>query len=580
MGDDGKPSALTGDFEPWEKIQMKTFTKWCNNHLGKRWGADAQITDILADWENGVPLMKLAVALYEQNDKNPEYAITMPKLRKNELEPKSRIQKVNNGGKALDLLKQANCKLRVSPENLVDHEKVQLLGMVWMLILDYAARGFGGSSAEVKRALLAWVNKNTKGYSCNEDGKSIKNFTKDWRSGLAFCALIHKHKPDALDYEAAKGKSNRENLEDAFAAAEEHWNIPRLLDVDDVDTDAADDKSIMTYVMEYFLAMAGDGLKDAAAAQAAEWLKFLRELRNRMNEYERRARLLNGWTADSSSKFDNYDYGSTKDDAQAAFDGLRNFVGKEKPVQEMEKLDLEALFSEIQQSLMVNNLAPYQPPSELAPEAIEDNFAKLSKSQAAHGSKVRENKFKYIEKKEDVTSEETKKNIETSFKRYDKNGNGSLNAVEFNAACMEMGVALKTEEEKAALFSEVGQGGDVTLEQYGKWMESRMHVKMDDADSAKKAFQAIANGKSTITEAELNTPPLTDDDRAFLKANMKLEDGTYDYAGFIDQIMSGTGLTAGEEGAAAPAAASGNNCSSCGAVNDGSKFCTGCGAKL
>jgi hypothetical protein len=35
--------------------------------------------------------------------------------------------------------------------------------MVFMIILDYASRGFGGTAAEVKQALLQWVNKKTEG---------------------------------------------------------------------------------------------------------------------------------------------------------------------------------------------------------------------------------------------------------------------------------------------------------------------------------------------------------------------------------------------------------------------------------
>jgi Ca2+-binding EF-hand superfamily protein len=528
---------MAQEYEPWERIQMKTFTKWCNNHLNKRWGKDSQIVDILNDWEAGVPLMKLAVALYEKNDKEPQFAISMPKLRKNEENPKNRIQMVNNGAKAFELLKKANCKLRgVSGENLVDHDKVQILGMVWMLILDYAARGFGGSSAEVKRALLEWVNKNTQNYErVNPPG--VKNFTKDWRSGLAWCALIHKHRPDAIDYQACLGKSNAENLETAFAAAEEHFDIPRLLDVEDVDTDSPDEKSVMTYVMEYFLAMAGDGLKDAAAAQAAEWLKFLRDLRNRMNEYERRATALCGWCEETQQGFQKFDFGSSLQEAQAAFGALRNFVGQEKPLKECEKMDLEALFGDIQTQLRVNNLAAYVPPEGLAPDDIESSFWSLGKAQSTHGRKVRENKFRFIEKKEDKTSEETLKQIRESFDHYDENSNGLLNKIEFNAACMEMGIALKTQEDKDNLFNDVGSGGEVTFEQYAKWMESRVKVTMDNAESAKAAFKAIADGRDFITEAQLGTPPLTDEDREYLKANMTGNDGQFDYNAFIDKVM-------------------------------------------
>ena len=320
--------------------------------------------------------------------------------------------------------------------------------------------------------------------------------------------------------------------------ADEHCGIPRLLDVEDVDTDSADEKSIMTYVMEYFLAFAGDSMKDAAAKQAADWLRFLRELKERQNDYERRAKLLIEFSTSSEAAWAGYDFGSTKDEANNAFNELRTFVGTTKPPQEMEKMDLEALFAEIQTLLVVNALAPYAPPEGLAPEAIQASFAALVNSQNNHGTAVRDNQFKFIEKKVDEGAEETLKQIKESFQHYDENANGSLNLEEFVAACMEMGVALKNDEEKTALFNKVGGGSDITVEQYGDWMKSRMVLSMDDPVAVKAAFAAIADGKSSISEAQMMTQPLTDEDRAFLVENMtKNEDGTYDYEGFVASMF-------------------------------------------
>jgi len=577
--------------EPWERIQIKTFTKWCNNHLKRRWGKDKQVTDILTDWETGVLLMNLAVSLYEKNDQNPDQAISMPKLRKNELNPRNRIQMVNNGGKAIQLLKKAGVDIRgVSPENLVDHNKVAILGMIWVVILDYAARGFGGTASEVKRALLQWVNKKTDGYErVNPPG--VKNFTKDWRSGLAWCALIDKHRPELLDYDACLEKSNAENLELAFSIAEEHLDIPRLLDVEDVDNDVVDDKSIMTYVMEYFLAFAGDGNKDTAQRHAADWLQFLRELRNRMNEYERRARLLLGWTGKVEGDWGSYSFGPSKTDANDAFTELRDFVGKEKPTQEMEKMDLEALFAEIQTLLLVNNLAAYEPPLDITPDKIESSFKSLNQAQAAHGAAVRNNKFRFIEKKEDTSNEETMAEIEHSFKNYDSNNNNHLNKTEFFAACMEMGMAFQSDQDKHDLFEKVSAGSsEVTLEQYAEWMSSRLEVKMDNAGSAKACFATLAdNNPNGMTPAQLSQ--FSEEDRAFLEENMTQKDGLYDFNDFVDKMMIGghglTSASASVESSSAPVESSSEPvaaeettkvCTTCGSSNMGAKFCSDCGA--
>lgn len=523
----------------WERIQIKTFTKWCNTHLKKSYGANAMIEKILEDWENGVPLMRLAVALYKENDKNPEQAISMPKLKEKEMAPAMRINKVNNCTRAIGLLKTAGVNIRgVSAENLVDHDKVQILGMVWIIILDYAARGFGGSSAEVKRALLEWVNKKTNGYErVNPPG--VKNFTKDWRSGLAWCALIHAHRPDLINYDECLGKSNAENLETAFSVAENDLDIPRLLDVEDVDIDTPDDKSIMTYVMEYFHRFASEGLKESAAQQAADWLKFMRDLLERQNDYERRARLLLGFCGEKKDEWANYEFGETLVLAGASFDKLRNFVTEEKPKQEAEKMDLEALYAEIQTILKVNNLKPYVPPADIVPDALQTEFMAMVEQQAAHGIAVRENRFKYIEKKDDSSSQEIEDHIEATFRKYDNDNSDSLNKIEFEAALMEMNIVLRNQDEKDKLFQSVAGDDDrITHDEYSVWMKSRLIVSLDDPEGIKSAFKAIAGDARGLTEAQLGTKPLTDDDVEYLKANMpKHDDGTYDYATFVDSVM-------------------------------------------
>lgn len=61
-------------------------------------------------------------------------------------------------------------------------------------------------------------------------GIEIKDFGQSWRSGVAFHSIIHAIRPDLVDMEKVKGKSNRENLEEAFTLAEAELGIPRLLD--------------------------------------------------------------------------------------------------------------------------------------------------------------------------------------------------------------------------------------------------------------------------------------------------------------------------------------------------------------
>jgi len=366
---------------------------------------------------------------------------------------------------------------------------------------------------------LEWVNKKTDGYErVNPPG--VTGFTKDWRSGLAWCALIHKHRPDLIDYSKCLGQTNKENLELAFSVAEKDLGIPRLLDVEDCDVEMPDEKSVITYTMEYFFRFASEGLKEAAAAQAAEWLKFLRDIFARQNDYERRARLLINWVKGSRNAWDGFNFGDSIDEANTAFSDLRNFVTKDKPPKEGEKMDLEALFAEIQTTLKVNGLAPYEPPGDCTPDRIQELMDMLNTDQNEHAKKVRENRFRFIEKKEDKSGDALLKQIKASFDSFDASKNGKLSAIEFEAACMQMGVVSKDQAAKDALFAKLAQGAtEISFESYFAWMKSRMVVSLDDPESVRSAFSTMADGKKGLSDADLHL--LSAEDQAFVRDNFK-----------------------------------------------------------
>ncbi|OWA54580.1 Dystonin, partial [Hypsibius exemplaris] len=104
------------------------------------------------------------------------------------------------------------------------------------------------NAREARNALLVWARDSVKGYP----GVACKDFSRSWRDGLAFNALLHRHRPHLIDFRAARQRSNRENLEIAFGIAEKEFGVTRLLDAEDVDTPEPDDKSIITYVSSLY----------------------------------------------------------------------------------------------------------------------------------------------------------------------------------------------------------------------------------------------------------------------------------------------------------------------------------------
>lgn len=77
-----------------------------------------------------------------------------------------------------------------------------------------------------REALLRWARRSTARYP----NVRVNDFTASWRDGLAFSALIHRNRPDLLDWRKARSARPRERLETAFHVVEKEYGVTRLLD--------------------------------------------------------------------------------------------------------------------------------------------------------------------------------------------------------------------------------------------------------------------------------------------------------------------------------------------------------------
>ncbi|XP_065334491.1 dystrophin, isoforms A/C/F/G/H-like isoform X2 [Cloeon dipterum] len=221
-----------------EDVQKKTFAKWMNSYLAK--GGQPLVNDLFVDLRDGTRLLSLLEILTERECKRER--------------GRMRVHHLNNVNKALQILEHNNVKLvNISSNDIVDGNPKLTLGLVWSIILHWQVQMNLKTlmselqQTNLEKTLLAWCRQQTKNY-----GLDIRNFTTNWSDGLAFNAILHKHRPRLFDFETVKNMHPNARLEHAFHLAQSELGIERLLDPEDVNTAVPDKKSLMMYVMCLF----------------------------------------------------------------------------------------------------------------------------------------------------------------------------------------------------------------------------------------------------------------------------------------------------------------------------------------
>uniref|UniRef100_A0A8B9ZKT3 Actinin alpha 2 n=1 Tax=Anas platyrhynchos TaxID=8839 RepID=A0A8B9ZKT3_ANAPL len=290
---------------------------WCNSHLRK---AGTQIENIEEDFRNGLKLMLLLEVISGERLPKPDRG-------------KMRFHKIANVNKALDYIASKGVKLvSIGAEEIVDGNVKMTLGMIWTIILRFAIQDI------------------------SVEGKSNSTI---WKDGLAFSALIHRHRPDLLDYDKLDEDDPIGNINLAMEIAEKHLDIPKMLDAEGESHIIL--KAIMTYVSCFYHAFAGAEQAETAANRICKVLAVNQENERLMEEYERLASELLEWIRRTIPWLENRTPEKTMQAMQKKLEDFRDYRRKHKPPKVQEKCQLEINFNTLQTKLRISNRPAFMP---------------------------------------------------------------------------------------------------------------------------------------------------------------------------------------------------------------------------
>ncbi|XP_050437249.1 dystonin isoform X15 [Adelges cooleyi] len=378
-----------------DAIQKKTFTKWVNKHLKKHWKywkeyttysnctfqthtcspqacsnscrscANRHVGDLFIDLQDGLNLISLLEVLSGDQ---------LPRER-----GKLRFHMLQNVQMALEYLRFKKIKLvNIRAEDIVDGNPKLTLGLIWTIILHFQISDIvvgEEPNVSARDALLKWARKSTSKYP----GVRVSDFTSSWRDGMAFNAIIHRNRPDLVDWRTVKSKTVRERLESAFYTAEREYGVTRLLDPEDVDTHEIDEKSIITYI---------SSLHEVFPEPPRLHPLYDSDSQQRTTEYREIATSLNRWMREKLSQMSDRNFPSTLIEMKKLASESTRFRNEELPPRHRDKQHLVHLYKELQKYFEAVGEVDIEP--ELQADAIDRTWNRLMMTYQDRDSAIQE----------------------------------------------------------------------------------------------------------------------------------------------------------------------------------------------
>ena len=186
-----------------------------------------------------------------------------------------------------------------------------------------------------REALLRWAKKTTSKYP----GVNINDFASSWRDGLGFSALLHRNRPDLIDWRNIREIKNRDRLERVFNIMNSEYNVAKLLDPCDVDTNSPDDRSMITYISSIYKVFPQPPKLHPLMDMSSQ---------NQSQEYRIQAQNLLIWCRDKTSMLQERTLDRNLTELRRLLDDLKKLRNVEVPEKQKDKAKLTVLYGQLE----------------------------------------------------------------------------------------------------------------------------------------------------------------------------------------------------------------------------------------
>ncbi|XP_055789932.1 protein-methionine sulfoxide oxidase mical3a-like isoform X15 [Salvelinus fontinalis] len=108
--------------------------------------------------------------------------------------------------------------------------------------------------------LLNWCQRQTEGYR----KVSVTDLTMSWKSGMALCSLIHRYRPDLIDFDSLDERDQQKNNQLGFDVAEREFGISPCMTGKEMSQVSEPDKLSMVMYLSQFYEMFKDTVPPGA----------------------------------------------------------------------------------------------------------------------------------------------------------------------------------------------------------------------------------------------------------------------------------------------------------------------------